>query len=117
AVEPLGLVTFYAAGLLVGAGLSGLLGAPLRYVVLKEAGPARRGAGQGLLTLCLGFGQLLGAAAIGALAASSAVDASAPPSGGGYAAALWPLALVCAGAWLLTLTLEGRPQPAADRVA
>lgn len=103
AVEPLGLVAFYAAGLLVGLGLSGLLGAPLRYVVLAEAGPARRGAGQGLLTLSLGAGQLLGAAAIGAWAASAGPEAT-----GRYAAALWPLAIVCAAVWPLTLTLAGR---------
>src|SRR5690606_38832418 len=55
---PLGLAGFYAGGALVGLGLASLLGAPLRYVVLQEAGPARRGAGQGLLTLLLSMGQL-----------------------------------------------------------
>lgn len=43
---PLNLPGFYASGAAVGFGLSALLGAPLRYVTLQEAGPARRGAGR-----------------------------------------------------------------------
>src|SRR5690606_3515238 len=46
-IAPLGLATFYPAAGLVGVGLSALLGAPLRYVMLREAGEARRGTGQG----------------------------------------------------------------------
>jgi len=99
----LGLAKFYTAAGLVGLGLSALLGAPLRYVMLKEAGEARRGAGQGLLTLCLGAGQLLGAATIGGLAES------AGPAGTGYAAALWPLAAVLVAALPLTFVLDARP--------
>lgn len=101
-IGPLGLAKFYAAAGLIGLGLSALLGAPLRYVMLKEAGEARRGAGQGLLTLCLGAGQLLGAATIGGIAESS----GAP--GSGYAAALWPLAAVLVAALPLTFALEAR---------
>jgi len=102
-VPPLGLASFYAAGALVGLGLSALLGAPLRYVVLKEAGEAQRGAGQGLLTLFLSAGQLIGAATIGGVAASAANAAT------GYASALLPLAAACLVVWPLTLMLE--PQP------
>ena len=107
---PLGLVEFYAAGMLVGLGLSALLGAPLRYVVLAEVGDARCGAGQGVLTLSLGIGQLLGSAAIGALAASAG-------GGAGYAHALWPLALVIVAVLPVTFRLESgraaarRPEP------
>ena len=102
-VGELHLAKFYTAAGFVGLGLSALLGAPLRYVMLREAGEARRGAGQGLLTLCLGTGQLLGAATIGGLAES------AGPAGGGYATALWPLSAVLVAALPLTLVLDARP--------
>jgi MFS family permease len=100
---PLTYGTFYFGGGLVGLGLSSLLGAPLRYVVLQEAGEAQRGAGQGLLTLFLSIGQLVGSAAIGGIAAS-AVDAT-----GGYATALLVLAAVAAV--VLPTTLGLRPKP------
>jgi MFS family permease len=107
-VTPLALPAFYTAGVLVGLGLSALLGAPLRYVVLQEAGQARRGAGQGFLTLCLGAGQLLGAAAIGGIAETAGAGAL------GYAAALWPLAAVMLVVLPLTLALEPRRRRLAD---
>lgn len=100
---PIGYGTFYLGGALVGLGLSSLLGAPLRYVVLQEAGDAQRGAGQGLLTLFLSIGQLVGSAAIGGIAAS-AIDAT-----GGYATALLVLAAVAAV--VLPTTLGLRPKP------
>ncbi|HEU4618165.1 MAG TPA: MFS transporter [Gammaproteobacteria bacterium] len=99
---PLTYTTFYAGGALVGLGLSSLLGAPLRYVVLQEAGDERRGAGQGLLTLFLSIGQLVGSAAIGGIAASAANATH------GYATALLVLAGV--SAVVLPATLVLRPK-------
>jgi EmrB/QacA subfamily drug resistance transporter len=64
------LRSFFAAGALTGLGLAVLLGAPLRYVVLREVPAEQRGAGQGLLTLFLSVGQLTGAALVGGVAAS-----------------------------------------------
>ncbi len=64
------LVWFVVGQVFSGLGLSALLGAPLRYVVLNEAGPKERGAAQGLLTVVLSIGQLTGAALVGAIAAS-----------------------------------------------
>jgi MFS family permease len=61
---------FIAGQVASGLGLAALLGAPLRYVVLNEAGPEERGAAQGLLTVVLSLGQLSGAALVGAIAAS-----------------------------------------------
>ncbi|HEX7081224.1 MAG TPA: MFS transporter [Gammaproteobacteria bacterium] len=101
-VQPLGIGTFYTAGALVGLGLAALLGAPLRYVVLRESGESRRGAGQGLLTLFLSAGQLVGSAAIGAVAGSTA-HASA-----GYASALLSLAGACVVVLPLTFLIEPR---------
>jgi multidrug resistance protein len=63
--------SFFAAGILVGIGLSALI-APLRFVVMQEVSPAQRGAGQGLLVTCLGMGRLTGAAMVGGIAASGA---------------------------------------------
>jgi EmrB/QacA subfamily drug resistance transporter len=103
-MAPLSTASFYAGGALVGFGLASLLGAPLRYVVLQEAGEARRGAGQGLLTLLLSAGQLVGAAAIGGVAASADRAAS------GYPAALLLVGIVCAAVLPATLLLKGSPQ-------
>jgi MFS family permease len=99
---PLSLAGFYAAGAAIGFGLSALLGAPLRYVTLEEAGPERRGAGQGLLTLCVSVGQLLGAALVGGIVGSSSTEL------GGYRHALLTLALACAIALVLSRALRGR---------
>lgn len=64
------LVWFVAGQVVSGFGLSALLGAPLRYVVLNAAGPDERTAAQGLLSTVLAVGQLSGAALVGAIAAS-----------------------------------------------
>jgi len=66
----LSTTTFYLAGALVGIGLSALLGAPLRYIVIREVPEVQRGAGQGLLTLFLSVGRIAGAAAVGGFVAS-----------------------------------------------
>ena len=68
-------MTWFVLGqVLSGFGLAALLGAPLRYVVLNEAGAEQRGAAQGLLSVMLSMGQLSGAALVGAIAASFAPD-------------------------------------------
>jgi MFS family permease len=55
---------------IIGVGLASLLGSSLRYIMLNEAPPEQRGAAQGVLTLFTSIGQLLGAAAVGAIVAS-----------------------------------------------
>jgi MFS family permease len=100
ALSPLTMTTFYTAGAVIGLGLSALLGAPLRYITLQEAGDERRGAGQGLLTLFLSIGQLLGAALIGGVVASSANEL------GGYRNALFTVAVCCSIALLLSAVLR-----------
>jgi MFS family permease len=102
ALLPLDWRTFYASGVMVGLGLASLLGAPLRYIVLQEAGEGRRGAGQGLLTLCVSIGQLVGAAVIGGVVGSAA---DALP---GYRQALLAVVAVCALALVLSVALRGR---------
>lgn len=102
AVLPLEWRNFYLSGALIGFGMSALLGAPLRYIALQEAGAERRGAGQGLLTLCISVGQLVGAAVIGGVVGSSS---DVLP---GYRQALLAVAGACALALVLSAALRGR---------
>lgn len=99
---PLNTLSFYLAGGAIGFGLSGLLGAPLRYITLQEAGESRRGAGQGLLTLFLSVGQLVGSAVIGGVVGSNTNEL------GGYRHALLTVAIVCAAALVLSAALRGK---------
>lgn len=59
------------AGVLVGFGLSGLLGAPLRYVLLNEVAANERASAQGVLTVFTSIGMMLSGVLIGAIAASA----------------------------------------------
>ena len=94
---------FYLSGVLVGFGMSALLGAPLRYIALQEAGESRRGAGQGLLTLCVSIGQLVGAAD-GRRRRGLARRDALP----GYRQSLLAVAAACAVALVLSAALRGR---------
>jgi MFS family permease len=102
ALLPLDWGNFYLSGVLVGCGMSALLGAPLRYIVLQEAGEGSRGAGQGLLTLCVSVGQLVGAAVIGGIVGSAA---DVLP---GYRQSLLTVAAACGIALVLSVALRGR---------
>lgn len=102
ALLPLDWHNFYLSGVLVGFGMSALLGAPLRYIALQEAGESRRGAGQGLLTLCVSIGQLIGAAVIGGVVGSAS---DALPA---YRQSLLTVAAACAFALVLSVALRGR---------
>ncbi len=64
------LILFYTAASISGIGMGFLLGAPLRYIMLKEARASERASGQGVLTLFTGTGQLFGSALVGAVASS-----------------------------------------------
>ena len=78
------------AGALVGLGLAGLLGAPLRYILLAEVPADQRAAAQGLLTIFTGIGQMLCGVLIGAVAASAGGGA------GGYREAFGLIAVLVA---------------------
>ncbi len=67
---PLTVGTFYIAAILIGFGLSALLGAPLRYIMLGEAPPEERAAAQALISVMTKVGQMIIGAIIGAVAAS-----------------------------------------------
>lgn len=80
-----GMLLFLLSGVLVGAGLSSLLGAPIRYIMLNEASAKDRSVAQGIVTLSGSIGQLIGGALVGAVAAS--VAASTGNNTAGYSSA------------------------------
>ncbi len=65
------LLAFILAGALVGIGLSGLLGAPVRYLTLGETTDIERSSGQAMVSLSGSLGQLVAAALTGAIAQSA----------------------------------------------
>ena len=102
------LLLFIAAGALTGLGLSSLLGAPLRYVMLEEAADHERGAAQGALKVFSGSGQLIGGALVGAVAASQGGGAA------GYRLALLAIGCIVAVLALVSVAMRGRRRPAPD---
>ncbi|MEJ5345165.1 MAG: MFS transporter [Chloroflexus sp.] len=90
---PTSLVAFYLAAVVSGLGLAILLGAALRYILLNEVSVNERAAAQGLLTVTMGTGQLLGAVLVGVLAAT-----------GGGAVVGYALAFFVIGIVMLLLT-------------
>ncbi len=96
---PLSLFTFYLAGALIGLGLSALLGAPVRYIMINEAPPEDRAASQALISLLTKIGQALTSALLGGLITSFGSGVT------GYQAAFKALALfalvLVAAAWQL----------------
>jgi EmrB/QacA subfamily drug resistance transporter len=98
------LVLFYLTAVLVGLGLSSLLGASLRYIMLNEAPPSDRAAAQGALTIFISIGQLLSGALVGGIAASR--------GGGiiGYQAAYLLVGVVALALTLLSFGLKGHAE-------
>jgi EmrB/QacA subfamily drug resistance transporter len=68
---------FILSGVFMGVGLSSLLGAPVRYIMLNEFPIEERAAGQGLININSSTGQLIGGALIGAIIASMGGDVTA----------------------------------------
>ena len=97
------LALFILAGAVIGLGLSALLGAPIRYIMLNETAAADRAAAQGVTTLFTSIGQLLSGVLVGAVAASQGGGVA------GYAAAFLVIAAVSLVLALLTLGLKSRP--------
>lgn len=99
---PQSWVAFFIAGILIGLGMSSLLGAPIRYIMLNEAPAEERAAAQAVITLFTGVGQLTSAALVGAVAASF--------GGGvvGYSSAYGVIGLVAITLIILALGLKSR---------
>lgn len=97
------MILFIAAGLLVGVGLVTIIGAPLRYIVLSEAKPTERGAGQAIVNMLSSAGQLIGGTLIGGIIASF--------SGiWGYKISLLLASVVAIIAFIFTLRLKSRDE-------
>lgn len=110
AVYPSNLILFIAAGCLIGVGMVTIIGAPLRYIVLCEAKPYERGAGQAIVNMLSSAGQLIGGALIGGLIASF--------SGiWGYKISLIIAAIVAVISFLFTLKLKSHDEQMATMKA
>ncbi len=94
--------TFYAASVLIGLGLSGILGSSLSYILLHESEAAERTVAQGIGTLSISIGQLSGGALIGAVVSSAAAGLD------GYQFAFATVAVV--GMILTALSLFLKPR-------
>ena len=95
---------FIASAAVIGLGLSSLLGAPMRYIMLNEASAADRTSAQGLITLFTSVGQLTSSALIGAVAASMGGGVK------GYGTAYMVIGIIAGVMILLTLGLKTRQQ-------
>ncbi len=96
------LSMFIVSGILIGLGLSALLGAPMRYIMLNEAAPTDRSVAQGMVGLFGSIGQLTGSALVGAVADSQ--------GGGivGYSSAFLMAGLLAAILVVLAIGLKNR---------
>ena len=103
AIYPNNFILFIIAGCLVGVGLVTIIGAPLRYIVLSEAKPTERGAGQAIVNMLSSAGQLIGGALIGGIIASFSGIL-------GYKISLLLAAAVAFPAFLFTLKLKNRDE-------
>jgi len=86
------LILFIVSGVLIGLGLSTLLGAPLRYITLNEAKVSERSVAQGVISIFTSSGQMLGGALIGAIAASRTQTMGAAA---GYSLAFLIMGIIC----------------------
>jgi EmrB/QacA subfamily drug resistance transporter len=98
------LALFIVAGIVIGLGLSALLGAPVRYIMLNEAPASDRTAAQGAITLFTSIGQLTSSAMVGAVAASQGGGVK------GYGSAYLVIGVIAVVLVLLTLGLKNRKQ-------
>jgi MFS family permease len=103
-------IGYYGGSILVGFGLASLLGAPIRYIMLNEAAVHERAAAQSVATVFTSIGQLVGAAAVGAI-----VDSL----GGavGYSAAFLTIGVVGIVLSFLAFALKNRAQEQATVAA
>jgi EmrB/QacA subfamily drug resistance transporter len=95
---------FILAGIVIGLGLSSVLGSPLRYIMLSESPASKRAAGQALININSSVGQLVGGAFIGAVIASQG------GTGLGYQSAYFLIGCVAVVMLLLTIGLKNQKE-------
>ena len=93
---------FIMDGVIIGLGLSALLGAPVRYIMLNEAPASERTSAQGAIAVFTSIGQLISSALVGAIAASAGGGVS------GYSAAYLSIGILGVVLVLLTTGLKNR---------
>ena len=101
---PASKAAFYGGSVLIGLGLAGLLGSAISYILLHAARVEERTVAQGISTLFISVGQLVGAALIGALAASAADPVA------GYGGAFLAIAVVALLLGILAAGLKKREE-------
>jgi EmrB/QacA subfamily drug resistance transporter len=101
ALIDLSIAWYIFASILSGLGMAGLLGAPLRFIVLRETEPGDHASGQGVLSSATSIGRLLGAAIAGSIATSA--------GGGtvGYQSAFIGMSLLAAILFVIAWLLRG----------
>ncbi|MBI9051274.1 MAG: MFS transporter [Anaerolineaceae bacterium] len=107
------LTMFIVAGIFIGFGLSALLGAPIRYIMLNESDASERSTTQGVATLFTSIGQLVGSAFVGAIAASRVSGGAAA----GYAMAFLFIAGIALLLVFLAFSLKNRARELADQAS
>jgi len=108
---PMTTTIFIVANVIGSAGMGGVLGAPLRIVILDHCEPGERGSAQGLLSNLTAAGRLLGAAVFGSIAASAGGGAA------GYQLAFAAMVVVAVAMLALAFRLRPAPAAAADEPA
>lgn len=103
------LLAFYGFSALFGIGIGVLLGASLRYILLNEAPAEERGAAQGVLTVFISIGQLIGAVLLGAVTAARGGDVA------GYAAAFLIVGVLMALLFIASFGLKSRAEELATQ--
>ena len=101
------LALFIVAGIVIGLGLSALLGAPVRYIMLNEASTSDRTAAQGAIALFTSIGQLLSSALVGAVADSQGGGVK------GYGSAYLVIGVIAVVLIVLTFWLKNRKEEVA----
>jgi EmrB/QacA subfamily drug resistance transporter len=95
---------FIFSCMVIGLGLSSVLGSPLRYIMLSESPADQRAAGQALININSSVGQLVGGALIGAVIASQGGTSL------GYQSAYILIGFIAIVMTLLTLGLKKRKE-------
>jgi EmrB/QacA subfamily drug resistance transporter len=95
---------FYTGEVLLGLGLSALLGAPLRYIMNHETSNDDRASGQSVLSIFTSVGQMTSAALVGALIASLGGELL------GYKNAFIGLGIIAVLTMFVAMSIKGYPK-------
>ena len=95
---------FYTGEVLLGLGLSALLGAPLRYIMNHETSDDDRASGQSVLSIFTSVGQMTSAALVGAFIASLGGELL------GYKNAFIGLGIIAVLTMFVAMSIKGYPK-------